>query len=862
MTVLVTQTDYRLSHDANVDPCGHTFEAMNVDTDDPMDLSPEATTEMTYKTKPQTEEHHVPTKNNGTAVNANPPVQETDGASHSNLFPRYSHALHSTDNSIGTTLYRMADKIPTVFDSYGKNAREQFVKTQVNDRVRAMLNNPFGKPRCKFGFKSQATICHVLLPLWKSGMLHEDQHSWDKLARAMGPTFTTFQNLLHDYGSVDFNDLRGYQPDWESESLVNQHRIAMASAALIHFDGDIAATIRWIGGPHTSALRDVPDTLAYAKDKIPQELYSEYERVLRYGIPKTCNAESSAENFRAYLRYGNHKSASADPAKAYQAVLKDNKRGFTLLFDKRLVRFLLNCHLTPQGMTDLDDLFKSPRILFDSTFRPEIWCMAINDWTHKDDEYTVPSELAEIQLMIWMFNLRITYPSKELYLVDVDVSGAFRWLKYDPEVVGMHTSIQCGIGVFNTGGTFGDCTTPGNWYIFADVRKELAKWLWLHQQDIIQLADEYLPELTIDPEPSEETVASFAPAEPDSVNVGVLNPDGTRKSPQFDHHVDDCVFCDTGELIIRATAASVYSLYKTITFPQPEVLNPLSLPKLDTTFNNLRKCLGRMYDTRNLTVFMCDYKRKQFLVHIDNWLAMTSLTLREVCTIVGMLEHHTRYAKWARAWFYTIQNCLRLKYQAVYYAVKRRNDRQPAEERQRKYEKILPKPLWKRIKGILSREEATLLWNSHATVIPDDAFCQALLNIKHYLLDTERPFEAYIGFIIPRDPHCVSWGDASTEGGGAGGYSPTLRFWYDIQYSPTTIEAARKKGKEAGKILSIAWNSASSSSPMLPQSNDFGTSAAMSTKTLLGRYTPMAYRTNPSMRTGVITQVATNGGIK
>jgi hypothetical protein len=68
--------------------------------------------------------------------------------------------------------------------------------------------------------------------------------------------------------------------------------------------------------------------------------------------------------------YGNHASVSIDPAKTQAAFVKDNKRSFNLIMDIRLVPFLLNTPLTPQGMVNISKPNKKDRPVFDSTFRP------------------------------------------------------------------------------------------------------------------------------------------------------------------------------------------------------------------------------------------------------------------------------------------------------------------------------------------------------------------------------------------------------------------------------------------------------------------------------------------------------------
>ena len=42
--------------------------------------------------------------------------------------------------------------------------------------------------------------------------------------------------------------------------------------------------------------------------------------------------------------------------------------------------------------------------------------------------------------MIWLYNLRISYPHAEIYIADDDISGAFRLCKYHPNMMSMHSS--------------------------------------------------------------------------------------------------------------------------------------------------------------------------------------------------------------------------------------------------------------------------------------------------------------------------------------------------------------------------------------------------------------------------------------
>jgi hypothetical protein len=49
----------------------------------------------------------------------------------------------------------------------------------------------------------------------------------------------TLRCLIKKYGDVNFNQLKGFnKPGWENETVLNEERKTMASAALLHFNGE------------------------------------------------------------------------------------------------------------------------------------------------------------------------------------------------------------------------------------------------------------------------------------------------------------------------------------------------------------------------------------------------------------------------------------------------------------------------------------------------------------------------------------------------------------------------------------------------------------------------------------------------
>ena len=431
----------------------------------------------------------------------------------------------------------------------------------IDPRITAKIDQPFGKENLLQSFVSEAALRHVLLPLWKSGFLAGDHDSWNSFCLAYYPA-AQLRDLLADYGDIPFETARGFNPHWDTEVEINTDRVAATTAAFLHFNGSVADLVRWIGGPHVGEQRDHPTTMERLKmADVEERVRRDLRRIFYDGIPALCQASATEKNFLAYYRYGNHSTVDEDPEKTYKAMVKDSRKGFTLLLDQRAILLMLHCHLTPQGVVDLNTPYKSPRPIFDSSFRPEPWCWAINDWTSPDNEPPLTFSAAEMEFMVWLCNLRVTYPTSEIYLADDDISGAFRLMKHHPNLVPMHSSQQCGYCVVNTGGTFGDNTNPSNFDPLGLGRRQLAFYLWSSAADTVATITPYLQSLNLAPEPTPDEVAAFRPADADVINPGVLSLDGTRKPPPYNMHVDDALYADVGIHIIHSICVSILALF-------------------------------------------------------------------------------------------------------------------------------------------------------------------------------------------------------------------------------------------------------------------------------------------------------------
>jgi hypothetical protein len=141
----------------------------------------------------------------------------------------------------------------------------------------------------------------------------------------------SYSELLRAHALVDFSALRDPVPPYMPSDIMIPLYSYMFTALLLHYDLNVAAAVRWIGGTHTGAHRDhalILSTLENAN--VDDDIIEDLRRIC---APAYMNAESTDEIFGHYFRYGNHKTILEDPSKTKKAMSKDVRRGYNIVTD-------------------------------------------------------------------------------------------------------------------------------------------------------------------------------------------------------------------------------------------------------------------------------------------------------------------------------------------------------------------------------------------------------------------------------------------------------------------------------------------------------------------------------------------------
>jgi hypothetical protein len=205
------------------------------------------------------------------------------------------------------------------------------------------------------------------------------------------------------------------------------------------FDGDVATMLRWISGPHVNAQLNVTAILLTLKAIVDPDIYNDVERILTVGSPVLCNASASEANFQAYLKYGNHSSVAQNESVFASTIIKQSKRGLTLTMDPQLIHFALNDASSAETTTDLRQQFSTV---------PKLVCHQRLDI--QENEPTLHFSESFNRFLKWQWNLANTYPDHDRYTGDDDVQCAFPRIKYNPNLVAMHSAISNGTLMMST----------------------------------------------------------------------------------------------------------------------------------------------------------------------------------------------------------------------------------------------------------------------------------------------------------------------------------------------------------------------------------------------------------------------------
>jgi hypothetical protein len=244
--------------------------------------------------------------------------------------------------------------------------------------------------------------------------------------------------------------------------------------------------------------------------------------------------------------------------------------------------------------------------------------------------------------LVWLWNLRITYPHEDILQMTDDVSAAFHRMLYHPDIAPAFATVWREYLIIPVSCIFGSRSSPGDYMRKGELRSHYANHMTIPPE---VFNEPLIQRIILPPVPSPEEAASFSQATADEINPGItVAADGTpeRRGPVF---VDDTGNAHIRAWIIATIAASLHAAYVMFGHPsgdpdRPPCINPIKWH--DAVFHHLT-FLGYFIDTRRMLVCWPLKAREKLRHFLDVLLLDTDdaegATPQNIAKLLGLIRH-------------------------------------------------------------------------------------------------------------------------------------------------------------------------------------------------------------------------------
>ena len=523
------------------------------------------------------------------------------------------------------------------------------------------------------------------------------------------------------------------------------------AAALLRFNFNYGDLIRWLKGPYTYSHRDwstlqdcikviekIPPPPGWPRVNLPRAM-----KVLQQGCPLAGHYHCSFDSVLQRNLHPLSKDLQKEAKSVDERLRKEEKLSYHILLPRFLFRFLFGLHLA---------LFQ---VAYKNNDPDPRLCVNPTSTVSKTDNGNANAQIPDpgapgrheenppiyygtafIRQMVWLWNLRISYPHEDILQLADDVSAAFHRILYDPLMALVFATVWGMYLVIPVGTIFGARNSPSFYMEAGETRSHLAgSWPDATSLPLQDLAEQ----VVLPPSPTPAEAAAFAQAVADSQHQGIANPHSSNPERRLPSFVDDSCTAHVAWYFRTAINVVVWAARVVFGFPQedptrPPCINPFKWIK-DAAARV--KFLGFLLDTRQMLVIWPLDKRAKLSALILELLSQQSpphrrgSTPQSIAKILGLLRHGAMVAPLGAL------QTLRLQFFL--------NDivsKAPAHLRR----------WWQGIRLVLPRPIVNDLRRLQSTLLSDES-------------DPRR--SRLIGLIIPRDPTHISRSDASMNGMGA-----------------------------------------------------------------------------------------------
>ena len=652
---------------------------------------------------------------------------------------------------------------PSKYPSYCQLVRESRMKPSLNAQYRVddlSLDN----------------VIVIILSKYQDHLSIKDINSLSCLNSLYNEMTSDVSELLN----YNFSELRHERIGYDAQAEIQEHRIKMATAGMIHYGLHPGMFVRYVGGEYVAESRDIEQILRDISPYVSEEDANHVRRILTHGCPSKLEFMESSSQKQQTIKRGNQRTIDDYPDIVKESMNKLERNSQVIAIKHWVLHFSPYLRHTPQSM--VLKVGKKPRMVWDGSTKLTPFDVVLNEVTPTEFEATIDFGTSKRRLLINIYNWRISFPDDDIYLAMEDLTSCFRIPRIAADLTGAFGFMIDHLFFLATSMVFGSNTSASSWEPFRRSIEALIP-IYFNRPELVDKHKDLLNQLKW----SAESTAPKTKAIRCPINTGMLNDDGNLKPVKAPIYVDDILLAAAMKsYILCLLAAAIEAIFVVCGEPKTEIRQcPLSLEKWESLVVGTKQImLGLEINTDRMTVRITDqYKEEVLTLLRSSWgPSKRFFKVDEIQKLVGKLARLGEGAPW----IYKIMSHLYTSLAAVL-----KQNKALLQESSAGFRELLHQIDTKRFSGSqqdiakqvnFALKKAARMSNRHYQSYLVNHTMREELDFICQSLDAKSDvdLETPIAFLIPRTPSAELYGDSSLCS--CGGYSTKLQYWWYISF--------------------------------------------------------------------------------
>ena len=650
-------------------------------------------------------------------------------------------------------------------------------------------------------WKVEASFGNVLFHLVKNGWLEQHVDDDDDVKHtlsAMNPEWAAVIEYVPMLAEIDFLALRLPDPDYATRKEISKHLVWLMAACAVYYDLDFGLVLRYLSGEYTGEWRDVNEIVRTVSPYVTDSDAQHIRRILETGCPFEFNWEQTTENKEIFVRRGNSPSIAANWPSVLKTLAKEVRNKHLMVFPRWMVRASPFANHVPANV--IVRRGKKDRLIWDGSTKQAAHEVTMNEVTPIANEAEITFGHMYLAFIVWIWQLRISFPDEDILLAFLDISSCFRFPRIFADVVGAFGFVIGPWFFAPNAMVFGSVTSASSWEPFRRAIAAVAL-AGFFVSALVAKHKSLLDMIRWAPPPPEGT--HFVKAKSCSKNRGIFDADGSAKPTPHHIYVDDNLLADTRARMAATLAAGIDAIFKVMGYPDTDVRPcALAMDKWEMlVVSHIMVLLGLVFDTRRMTVGVTNEFRKEVLELLTTtWHdGRGAFTVGEMEKLVGKLGRIGQA-------FRPIYHLMPQLYASLAYALRQNAFYLAATSR--RFRAMLRQMKLTATTVEDAREinfaMKTVAKKTHGAKeryrIPD-SLKHELGILRRLIGDKAIRLETPFAHIVPRDWDFEAGADACKRAGG--GWSINLSFWWHLEFPADIVERAYLPNGKDKRYVSI-----------------------------------------------------------